>query len=89
MDQAVAHQDAGERHFGSSVKLVKQMFAKGQFQPWTYTPLLGGFAFAMATIILRKNPKALLATNGSIGLSTIAMANGVATSAIVKERSHA
>lgn len=28
-------------------------------------------------------------TNGGIGVGTIAMANGVATSAIVKERSHA
>jgi len=36
------------------------------------------------------NPlQALLLTNGGIGVGTIAMANGVATSAIVKERSHA
>ena len=36
MEQAAHHED-GERHYGSSVKLIKQMFAKGQFQPWTYT----------------------------------------------------
>jgi len=32
-------------------------------------------------------PQAMLATQGIIGVGTIAMANGVATSAIVKERS--
>ena len=37
MEQAAAHHDDGARHYGSSVVLIKQMFAKGQFQPWTYT----------------------------------------------------
>lgn len=63
------------------------MFENDKFRGWTYTPFLGGFLFSMATVVLRKNMRAMLATQGVIGVGTIAMANGVATSAIVKERS--
>lgn len=80
---------SGVRDYGGSWALVRQMWKKNQVRGWTYTPLLGGFLFAAAPIALRGNTRLLLATQGFIGMGTLAMANGIATRAIVRERSHA
>ncbi|PSC70722.1 hypothetical protein C2E20_5932 [Micractinium conductrix] len=89
MDAAAAQMhDDGERSYGGSWVLVRRMIEQGKFKAWTYTPLAGGVLFSLATIALRSNMKAMAVTNGLIGVGTIAMANGVATTAIVKERSH-
>lgn len=86
---AAAGSDTGARHYGGSWALVRQMWDKKQVRGWTYAPLLGGFLFAVAPIVLRGNTRLLLATEGFIGIGTLAMANGIAICSIVKERSHA
>ncbi|KAL4451788.1 hypothetical protein ABPG75_007450 [Micractinium tetrahymenae] len=84
-----AARDDGARSYGGSWALVRQMWDKKQIRGWTYVPLLGGFLFAVAPVVLQGNTKLLLATQAFIGVGTFATAQGVATTAIVKERSHA